>query len=104
VAVLNGTNVDQLAHRVAAKLTQGGYKQGNLYTAPNQTAQTTVVSYFPGATNRTAALHVATTLNLKPSAVQPIDQTTQQVACPGSAGTARCANVVVTVGADLSTL
>ena len=104
VGVLNGTNVNQLAHRVAAKLTAGGYKQGSLYTAPNQSEQTTVVSYFPGAANRTAALHVATALNLKASAVQPIDQTTQQVACPGSAAATPCANVVVTVGADLSTL
>jgi hypothetical protein len=59
------------------------------------------VAYFPGTANRNDALHVARTLNLKPSVVQPIDSTTEQVACSGSAV---CANVVVTVGADLATL
>jgi hypothetical protein len=102
VSVLNGTNVNQLAHKVAAVLVGKGYKQGNLFTAPNQTQTTTVVSYLPGAANRTAALHVATALNLKSSAVQPIDSSTQQVACPPTSPCA--ANVVVTVGADLSTL
>jgi hypothetical protein len=45
---------------------------------------------------------VATALNLGPSSVQPIDQSTQQVACPPPAPCT--ANVVVTVGADLATL
>lgn len=101
VAVLNGTNVNQLAHTVGSKLASDGYKEGSLYTAPNQGTAATIVAYFPGAANRTAALHVATSLNLKPSAVQPIDANTAKVACPNG-GT--CANVVVTVGADLSTL
>jgi hypothetical protein len=102
VAVLNGTATNQLAHRVAAKLASSGYKEGRIATAANQTEATTIVAYLPGSTNRTDALHVATALNLKPSAVQPIDQSTQQVACPPP--TACGANVVVTVGADLTTL
>jgi hypothetical protein len=101
VAVLNGTNVNQLAHTVGAKLAADGYKDGSLQTAANQSQQSTVVAYFPGAANRNDALHVANSLNLKPSAVQPIDSSTEQVACSGSTV---CANVVVTVGADLATL
>jgi hypothetical protein len=102
VAVLNGTNVNQLAHRVAQHLINVGYKQGNVLTAVNQAETTTVVSYFPGAANRAAALHVATSLKLKPSAVQPIDTSTRQVACQGA--TPCTANVAVTVGSDLATL
>jgi plastocyanin len=102
VAVLNGTATNQLAHRVAAKLASSGYKEGRIATAANQTATTTIVAYLPGNKNRNAARHVATALNLKPTAVQPIDQSTQQVACPPPGACA--ANVVVTVGADLNTL
>jgi hypothetical protein len=101
IAVLNGTATNQLAHRVAAKLTSSGYKEGRVATAANQTQTATVVAYLPGAKNRADALHVASALNLKPSSVQPIDQGTQQVACPPPGA---CANVVVTVGADLATL
>lgn len=102
VAVLNGTNTNQLAHTVGAKLAALGYKEGALRTAASQTQTSTVVSYFPGARNRTDAVHVATALKLGPASVQPIDQSTQQVACPST--TPCTANVVVTVGADLSTL
>jgi hypothetical protein len=102
VAVLNGTATNQLAHKVAAKLARGGYKDGTIATAPNQTEATTIVAYLPGKKNRTDALHVATALALKPAAVHPIDQGTMQVACPPPG--ACTANVVVTVGADLSTL
>jgi LytR cell envelope-related transcriptional attenuator len=102
VAVLNGTSTNQLAHTVAAKLAAQGYKEGAIATASNQTETTTVVAYLPGSANRNDALHVATALKLRPSAVKPIDQTAQQVACPPPA--ACNANVVVTVGADLATL
>jgi LytR cell envelope-related transcriptional attenuator len=102
VAVLNGTATNQLAHHVAAKLGTSGYKQGRIATATNQTEPKTTVAYLPGSQNRTDALHVATALDLKPSAVQPIDPTTKQVACPPPG--ACTANVVVTVGADLATL
>lgn len=102
VAVLNGTSTNQLAHHVAAKLASDGYKEGRIATAANQTLTTTIVAYLPGTKNRADALHVANALNLRSTAVRPIDQGTQQVACPppGVCG----ANVVVTVGADLATL
>lgn len=100
VAVLNGTATNQLAHRVAARLTSAGYREGTVATAANQTETTTVVAYLPGARNRIAALHVASALGLRPSAVRPVDQSTLQVACPGSSSCP--ANVVVTVGADLA--
>jgi hypothetical protein len=102
VAVLNGTSTNELAHRVAARLTASGYKEGTVATASNQTATSTVVAYLPGAKNRGDALHVARALKLTPAAVRPIDQPTQQVACPPPG--ACTANVVVTVGADLATL
>jgi hypothetical protein len=102
VAVLNGTATNQLAHRVAAKLTTMGYKEGSVATASNQTQTATVVAYLPGAKNRTDAEHVAKSLNLRPASIRPIDQSTQQVACPPPS--ACTANVVVTVGADLATL
>jgi hypothetical protein len=100
VAVLNGTSTNQLAHTIGAKLVALGYKEGALATGANQSQATTIVSYFPGAKDRTGALHVAAALNLNPSSVKPIDTSTQQVACPS---TSPCtANVVVTVGADLA--
>jgi LytR cell envelope-related transcriptional attenuator len=102
VAVLNGTATNQLAHRVAAKLGSSGYRKGAVATAATQTQTATVVAYLPGAKNRADALHVANALSLKPAAVQPIDQATRQVACPGPG--ACSANVVVTVGSDLATL
>jgi hypothetical protein len=101
VAVLNGTSTNQLAHRVGARLLAGGYKQGTIATAANQTETSTVVAYLPGKTNRTDALHVAAALGLRSSSVRPVDQPTLQVACPTSTS---CANVVVTVGADLAAL
>ncbi len=100
VAVLNGTATNELAHHVATKLTGAGYKQGTVATASNQAVTATVIAYLPG--NRNDALHVATALKLGPTAVQPIDQTTQSVACPPPSSCT--ANVVVTVGQDLSTL
>ena len=101
VAVLNGTATNQLAHKVGAKLAADGFAEGRLATASNQTVTSTIVAYLPGPGNRQAALHVAKTLHLKPSAVAPIDPDTQAVACP-SAGNCP-ADVVVTVGADLAT-
>jgi hypothetical protein len=100
VSVLNGTSTNQLAHHISARLAAGGYKQGTVATAANQTVATTVVAYTSGNTNRTDALHVAAALGLRSSAVRPVDQSTLQVACPVSTS---CADVVVTVGADLAT-
>jgi hypothetical protein len=98
VAVLNGTAVNQLAHRIAARLVQDGYREGTVATASDQTMTATVVAYLPGF--RSAALHVAAALQLKPASVRPIDQPTEQVACQGARTCA--ADVVVTVGADLA--
>lgn len=100
VAVLNGTSVNQLAHRIWAKLGALGYKQGTVATAASQTDNTTVVAYLSGAKDRTDALHVASALGLRRTAVQRVDQSTLQIACPGPS--ACTANVVVTVGADLA--
>jgi hypothetical protein len=101
VAVLNGTNTNQLAHHVADRLAAKGFTEGRVATAANQTLTSTIVGYLPGAKNRTDALHVARTLNLPASTVAPIDQAAQAVACPPPG--ACTANVVVTVGANLAT-
>ena len=100
VSVLNGTATNELAHRVAAKLTGAGYKQGTVATASTQTQSATVVAYLPGFRND--ALHVATVLKLGSASVQPIDQSTQAVACPPPSPCTT--KVVVTVGQDLTTL
>jgi hypothetical protein len=99
VAVLNGTATSGLAHRVALKLSGAGYKEGTVATATDQTKTTTTVAYLPGF--RRDALAVASSLKLPQSAVAPVDQPTQSVACPPPS--ACSANVVVTVGSDLAT-
>jgi hypothetical protein len=98
VAVLNGTATNNLAHTIAARLAADGYKQGKVATAADQTRTVTTVAYLPGF--RADAVHVARALKLGAGSVIPIDQSAQQVACPGAAACA--ANVVVTVGADLA--
>jgi hypothetical protein len=100
VAVLNGTAVNQLAHRIADRLAARGYKEGTIATAANQTEATTVVAYRSGSTDRKDAARVAGALGLRGSAVRPVDQSTLQVACP--ALSTCTANVVVTVGSDLA--
>jgi hypothetical protein len=98
VAVLNGTDVSQLAHRVQQKLTRTGFKAGAVATAADQTHSTTVVAYMPGSQGN--ATHVASSLGLPSSSVQPVDQSARAIACPPA--TACAANVVVTVGSDLA--
>ena len=61
----------------------------------------TLVQYMRG--DKRDATAVATALKLRPAAVQPIDQSTQQIACPPSSGPCKSA-VVVTVGSDLASL
>jgi hypothetical protein len=100
VAVLNGTNTNQLAHHVADRLAALGYKEGSIATASNQTLTSTIVGYQPGSANRTAALHVAKTLKLPTRSVVPADQAARAVACPPPS--ACTANVIVTVGANLA--
>lgn len=98
VAVLNGTDTNNLAHDTAVRLAGYGYTEGNIATAANQTQATTSVAYTPG--HRTDALHVAQALKLSNSAVTPVDQSTLAVACPQPAPCT--ADVVVTIGQDLA--
>jgi hypothetical protein len=98
VAVLNGTDVSQLAHKIGQQLTGSGYKEGALATAANQSQSTTVVGYLPGFKHD--ATKVATALKLSAANVQPVAQSAQTVACPPPG--ACHANVIVTVGSDLA--
>ena len=98
VAVLNGTASNGLAGRISTRLMGVGYKQGRVATASDQTRTATIVAYLPG--DKRDALAVAQSLKLGPASVQPIDPSTQAVACPGS--TTCTSQVVVTVGTDLS--
>ena len=102
VSVLNGTDTSGLAGAVSNKLGASGYKKGSVgnFTA-NQTQTSTSVLYMRGAKRDAAA--VATALKLRPAVVQPIDQSTQQIACPPSPGPCT-STVVVTVGSDLANL
>jgi LytR cell envelope-related transcriptional attenuator len=102
VAVLNGTSTNGLAGAVSNKLGAAGYRKGYVgnFTA-NQTVSSTLVQYMRG--DKRDATAVATALKLRPAAVQPIDQSTQQIACPPSSGSCKSA-VVVTVGSDLASL
>ena len=98
VAVLNGTSTTNLAHDISVKLSGSGYKLGRIATATDQTQTATVVGYLPG--HRAAALIVAKSLGLGSASVQPVNSSNQAVACPQ--GAACTAQVVVTVGSDLS--
>jgi hypothetical protein len=99
VAVLNGTQVNNLAHDTGQRLASYGYREGNIATAANQTQQTTIVAYTRG--HRRDALHVARTLGLSSATVAAVDPTTLQVACPQTGPPCR-ADVVVTIGQDLA--
>jgi hypothetical protein len=102
VSVLNGTDTSGLAGAVSNKLGASGYQKGFVgnFTA-NQTQTATTVLYTPGAKRDAAA--VAAALKLRPTVVQPIDQSTEQIACPPASGTCK-STVVVTVGSDLANL
>lgn len=97
VAVLNGTDTNNLAHDTGLRLAGLGYTEGNIATAASQTQTTTSVAYTPG--HKSDALHVAHSLKLKSTAVVPVDQSTLAVACPQPAPCT--ADVVVTIGQDL---
>jgi hypothetical protein len=100
VAVLNGTATAGLAHRVAVKLGGTGYRQGTVATATDQTRTSTIVAYMPG--HKRQATAVAAALKLGSASVQPVDPTTQAVACPPPGACA--SGVVVTVGSDLANI
>ncbi len=70
VAVLNGTNAEGLAHRLAASLQQTGYSQATaLSGTPAGSHQTTVIEYSAG--HHAEAVQVAQALGL--SQVKPIE-------------------------------
>jgi hypothetical protein len=101
VSVLNGTDMQGLAGRVAQRLTGVGYRQGSKPAdASDQTQATTIVAYMAPA-DRPGALAVANTLKLGKASVQPIDANTKAIVCPPSQ--ACTSTVVVTVGKDLAT-
>jgi hypothetical protein len=99
VAVLNGTDVAGVAHKVASKLSRAGYKQGMVGNASSQTQTATAVGYV--GKHRGAAIHVAKALGLSSGAVAPANQSAEAVACPPPSSSCS-AEVIVTVGTDLS--
>jgi hypothetical protein len=100
VSVLNGTDLQGLAGKVANQLSADGYRQGSKPTnAADQTHTSTIVAYMAPA-DRRDALVVANSLKLKPSAVQLVDSTSKATVCPPAQ--ACTSQVVVTVGQDLA--
>ncbi len=98
LAVLNGTATAGLAANFSHQLGRDGYKIGATTNAADQTHTSTIVAYLQG--QKAAALHVALSLGLGVTSVQPIDQTTHAIACPPPSP---CADeVVVTLGSDLA--
>ncbi len=98
VALVNGTNVNQLAHHIGARLTKQGFKEGTLATATNQTGTKTTVGYLPG--QRDEALAVAHYLKLPASAVAPASHGSEALVCPTASSCT--ADVVVVVGSNLA--
>lgn len=94
VYVLNGTTVPGLAGQLQNQLKRAGFDTTGKANAPNQARSATTITYLPGS--KPAANEVGRVL--KVDAIEPIDGTTQGVACPP--GAACDLNVVVTVGAD----
>jgi hypothetical protein len=100
VSVLNGTDLQGLAGKVADQLAADGYKKGsNPTNAADQTHTSTIVAYMAPADRRDAVV-VANSLKLRPSAVQLVDPTTKATVCPPAQ--ACTSAVVVTVGTDLA--
>ena len=98
VAVLNGTAIAGLAGNYSQQLGRDGYKIDTTTNAADQTHSSTIVAYIQG--QKAAALRVASSLALRAAAVQPIDPSTQAIACPPPSP---CADdVVVTLGSDLA--
>jgi hypothetical protein len=102
VSVLNGTDTSELARTVSDRLSTTGYKKGYVGNYGNsQTKTSSTVEYMRG--EKRDAVAVASALKLRPTSVQPIDTTTQQIACPPANGPCTSA-VIVTVGSDLAGL
>ncbi|HJS95059.1 MAG TPA: LytR C-terminal domain-containing protein, partial [Solirubrobacteraceae bacterium] len=100
VSVLNGTDLQGLAGKIADQLAADGYKKGSTPTnAADQTHTSTIVAYMAPADRRDAVV-VANSLKLRPTAVQLVDSTSKATVCPPAQ---TCTSqVVVTVGTDLA--
>jgi hypothetical protein len=99
VAVLNGTTTTHLAADVLGKLTTAGYRGGTTQNAAESGLTSTIVGYTAQSA-RADALAVAKSLNLAPSSVQQVSQGDRLKVCGTT--TACTAQVIVTVGANLS--
>lgn len=100
VSVLNGTDMQGLAGKIADQLAADGYKKGSKPTnAADQTHTSTIVAYMAPA-DRRDALAVANSLKLGKNSVQLVDPNTKSTVCPPAQ--ACTSAVVVTVGQDLS--
>ncbi|HYB26821.1 MAG TPA: LytR C-terminal domain-containing protein [Solirubrobacteraceae bacterium] len=100
VSVLNGTDLNGLAARVASRLAAEGFREGAITNAANQTQTTSIVAYVAPA-YRADALAVASTLKLGAASVQAVGGGTKQIACSNSPLGCNSA-VYVTVGSDLA--
>lgn len=100
VSVLNGTDMQGLAGKIADRLAADGYKGGSKPTnAADQTHTSTIVAYMAAA-DRRDALAVANSLKLGKNSVQLVDPNTKSTVCPPAQ--ACTSAVVVTVGQDLA--
>lgn len=97
-AVVNATNVNQLAHHVGDQLTARGFKEATLATATNESLAKTTVGYLPS--HRNDALAVAHALRLPAGAVHEVMHSSLVLVCPSV--TACAADVVVTAGSDIA--
>lgn len=99
VAVVNATNINELAHHVSTQLTALHFQPGTLATATNPShTKTTVVGYLPG--HRDDALAVAHALKLPASAVRSVSQSSEGLVCPSPSDCA--ADVIVVAGPNLA--
>ncbi|HZO77196.1 MAG TPA: LytR C-terminal domain-containing protein [Solirubrobacteraceae bacterium] len=98
VAVVNATNVNELAHHVSTRLTALHFQPGTLATATNQSHANTTVGYLPG--HRDDALAVAHALKLPASAVRPVAQSSEGLVCPNPSDCT--ADVIVVAGPNLA--
>jgi hypothetical protein len=98
VAVVNATNINQLAHRVSAHLTAKHFVPGTLATAINESHASTTVAYLPG--HRNDALAVAHSLKLPASVVRPVTHSSEGLVCPTA--TDCTSDVIVVAGSNLA--
>ena len=98
VAVVNATNINELAHHVSTHLTALHFQPGTLATATNQSHATTTVGYLPG--HRDDAMAVAHALKLPASAVRPVTQSNEGLVCPNPSDCT--ADVIVVAGPNLA--